>query len=65
MTDKEKLEQLLKEFGLGYNLSPYNKHDDHSILLEADYGNVSGYSCFTADFEFDKNGKFKSCGIWE
>lgn len=65
MTDKEKLENLLKEFGIGYNLNPDGNYIDHSIVLEADYGNVEGYPGFIAGFKFDSNGKFEYVGVWE
>jgi len=61
MTDKEKLVQLLQEFGVGCREKPegikvggYNK-----------YKKVSGYSGFYTLFEFDKVGNFVRMGAWE
>ena len=36
-----------------------------SVILEAGHGNVKGYDDFFAEFEFDRDGKHKKCGIWE
>jgi hypothetical protein len=59
MTDKEKLENLFMEFGLGFS------ENKQQINLEVGFTKVDGYSGFCVKFNFDDNGNFKDAGIWE
>ncbi len=62
-TDKEKLEELLTEFGVGFNQEP----SKHRFVISCEAGNnkIGGYCGFYTDFEFDLNGKFVSMGAYE
>lgn len=68
-SDKQKLESLLKEFGITHSdNSHYNARmfwTDNSVVLYSGSGNVEGYSDFYCKFEFDEQGKFISVGVWE
>lgn len=59
MTDREKLLALLREWKIQPVL------ENTTVTLEAQFGNVLGYSGFAADFQFDESGKFESVGVWE
>ncbi len=59
-TDREKLEELLKLFGVGTTTEGEN-----SIEIMAGDTKVKGYSGFYASFNFDKDGKFETVGVWE
>ena len=61
MTDKEKLCNLLTEFGVGWReikegvkCGGYHK-----------YEKITGYYGFYTLFEFDDDGKFLQMGAWE
>ena len=53
MTDKEKLEALLTEFGVMFNGT------EESVTIE------QGYPGFYTQFDFDDNGKFEHVGAYE
>lgn len=68
MTDKEKLETLFTEFGVGCVSDPdyIQRKDGRSVILcEESAGKIGGYNGFYTLFEFDKNGKFIEMGAWE
>lgn len=52
MTDKEKLEALLTEFGVPFN------DTEESVTIE------QGYVGFYTQFDFDDNGKFQHVGAY-
>jgi len=62
MTDKEKLCDLLTEFGVGWREKPY-----YTIKCGGynSYNKIGGYSSFYTLFEFDEDGKFIQMGAWE
>ena len=67
MTDLEKLQSLLTEFGVEFNLltAPGNEISA-SIDCQANvHTKVVGYAGFSVDFNFDKDGKFIEIGVWE
>lgn len=59
MTDKEKLEILMKEFRIGY------ESDKNGISCVEGGEKIAGYSGFYADFRFDDNGSFLDMAVWE
>jgi len=59
MTNKEKLENLLREFDV-----EFTSNDVDTSCLEGDK-KVDGYSGFYVDFKFDLNGKFIKMEILE
>lgn len=61
-TDKQKLEALFTEFGIGFKP---NEHTENSIVCEKGDAKIGGYSGFTAQFDFDENGKFQEMSVWE
>ena len=61
VTDKEKLEKLLTEFGVEYQ----NRNDINVIKCEQGYKKVGGYIDFYTSFEFNIDGSFKEIGAWE
>lgn len=61
MTDKEKLEKLLTEFGVGWR----NKPDGIKCGGSNTYDKIDDYSGFYTLFEFDAEGNFTSMGAWE
>ena len=63
MSDKEKLEKLLNEFGIGFIEEKENKKT--YIVCEEGFNKVFGYTGFAARFIFDKNGKFYRMVIYE
>jgi hypothetical protein len=62
-TDKQKLIDLLNDFGIKF------REESRTITINVDRDSkdskVSGYSGFFTEFEFDKNGKFEDMGVWE
>lgn len=64
MTDFEKWEQFLDDFGIGYNVET---RDGQPVLIVMEQGlsNVSGYNGFFTDVSFTPDGKFLSIGAWE
>lgn len=72
MTDSERLEQLLHDFGISFR-----KVDDNGAQTGSPTGGwyitftanestrVGGYYGFSADFEFAADGKFVRAGVWE
>lgn len=69
MTDKEKLEQLLTEFGVGFkNHDPANPEwptGPNCISCFGSDARIDGYGGFYTLFEFDEQGKFIKMGAWE
>lgn len=67
MTDKEKVEALFKELGIGYELDyPMGCNGELRIVCKAlSCKNVEGYDGFVAIFNFDRDGKFDRLGVWE
>lgn len=67
-TDKEKLEAVFNELGIGYNQmrKDYLKKGAHSgIWFNYAHKGVDGYMSFYTQFEFDESGKFIGAGVWE
>lgn len=74
MNDKQKLIQMLLDFGVSFkeqrckNARGWNDGVEfgNSLYGEWDESNkVDGYSGFFTQFEFDENGKFVCVGAWE
>jgi len=68
MTDKEKLEKLLTEFGVKFSIGQQEGWHDTITVIENLYdrnSKVGGYCGFYTTFVFDKTGKFISMGAWE
>ena len=59
MTDKDKLKQLLTDFGIGFEEKP------NVIIIKEGMNKVSGYYGFLATFDFDETGKSLGVGIGE
>lgn len=60
MTDKEKLKQLLNDFGIQF------LENESQISLEADTEKVGGYSGFTCEFNFEiPTDRFLTVNMWE
>ena len=69
-TQKERLEELLKEFQIRYINNEHkdargNWSDNCVVIHEGYKNNVGGYLDFYCQFEFDEQGKFMSVGVWE
>lgn len=69
MTDIEKFKELYNSLGVEYQydnetiyLGDYY-HEDEVVTVAGD--SVEGYSGFYTIIEFDKDGKFKSQGVYE
>lgn len=61
MTDRDKLINLLLEFGVEFKV-----HDsDNDIICKEGDKKISGYPSFYTLFEFDENGRFIAIGAWE
>jgi hypothetical protein len=62
-TDKQKLAALLTEFGIKFEEKMF------TVTLEVDKftkgSKIFGYSGFSADFNFNDDGKFLTMEIWE
>ena len=58
-TDKEKLKDLLTEFGVEFE----ERHED--ITCHEGDVKVDGYSCFYTTFTFDEKGAFVKMGAYE
>jgi len=75
ISDKEKLMQLLTEFGIRFKEEVEEGNSNiHLIEIGTDFWNgkdyihqktVDGYVGFYARFSFDKKGKFLILGLWE
>lgn len=74
MTHKDRLVELLKDFGVGFKdtSNPVWRSDDYdpkicgsSILCEKGMDLVGGYNGFCAEFVFDSSGKFIVVNLWE
>lgn len=67
MTDKEKLTDLFNEFGIELRDHGYcgDIEENKLFLVEGHTEKIKGYSGFFTHFEFDDEGKFIECGIWE
>ena len=69
MTDRQRLIDLLDNWGVGYRHAPSldlkEEPDEGDVVIEAYLGNVEGYSGFYTVFEFNDDGTFRSVGIWE
>ena len=64
LTDKEKLEELLKEFGVEFSITPHNT-GEWAVECRKGDTKVDGYSGFFTRFTFTADGKFKDIGAWE
>jgi len=63
MTDLEKLEALLNEFGVSYDT---NKESSRTtITCIQGHSKVDGYGGFYVEFEFNQDGSFEQMGLWE
>ena len=60
MTDKDKLKDLLTEFGVEFKLD-----EDGDVKCKEGKRGVTGYSWFYTTFEFHECGTFKQMGAWE
>ncbi len=68
MTDLEKMETLLREFGVGYQrFEKIEGKKGRIVQLLCREGNekIGGYSFFCTTFDFDQDGKFEEMGAWE
>ena len=65
MTDKEKLEKLLTEFGVEYREKSGEMVDIDIIQCKEGCKKVGGYIDFYTSFEFNIDGSFKEMGAWE
>lgn len=73
MTDSERLEQLLHDFGISFKKEPndaFIRPDDpaggwYITITAKESTKVDGYFGFFADFTFDANGKFVVAGVGE
>ena len=61
MTDKEKLCNVLTEFGVEWR----EKEDGIKCGGFNTYAKIDGYGGFYTMFEFDDKGKFIQMGAWE
>lgn len=59
MSDKDKLKDLLKEFGVGF------KEEEDAIVLETGDTKVDGYAGAMAFFTFDADNKFTGIEMGE
>ena len=65
MTDKDKLINLLTEFGVDFSINNENGEEVSIVeCYEGDTG-VIGYSGFWVGFMFNLDDSFKQIGIWE
>lgn len=70
-TDRQKLEELLTEFGVEYKEANYCRDSVHKVLTtECDKymkhnKGCTGYAGFYTTFQFDEQGKFVQIGSWE
>lgn len=60
MSDKEKLQTLFEEFGVGFKCVDTNR-----VELEEGEPKIGGYSGFYTVFNFDKDGNFIGVRLWE
>lgn len=75
MTDKEKLQSLFSEFGIGYfsdddaQIDVMYGETSHAVFLENPIAGrnekIDGYGGFYARFNFDDDGKFVNVGLFE
>ena len=67
MTDREKLTKLFDELGISLRDHAYchDPEKDSLFLVEGHTDKIGGYSGFYTSFDFDSDGKFIKCGIWE
>lgn len=61
MTDRDKLINLLSEFGVGFEAHETNKY----ILCMQGKEKIDGYLSFYTVFDFDEDGKFINMGAWK
>lgn len=59
LSDKEKLEALFTEFGVGF------ESGNNSVCCKSGADKIDGFAFFFTIFEFDAAGKFKGAGLWE
>lgn len=64
-TDKQKLEDLLIEFGVGFKSDVFSNVDRSYIKCKEGRDKVGGYVEFYTNFEFDLDGEFIELGAWE
>lgn len=71
-TDKQKLEALFTEFGIGFKHVPSfrigpnaNVPSETTIYCSAKEARIDGYNGFETSFEFDADGKFVKMDIYE
>lgn len=66
MTDLEKLESLLKDWGVGFKRTKEeNVSNEDVIRCSEGSAKIDGYADFFTEFFFDKDGKFLRMGAWE
>lgn len=71
MTDLEKLQSVLTEVGIDYEMNPARKvlgmHEGFDALFIGEgIGKCDGYHDFFAAFNFDKtSGRLVNYGVWE
>jgi hypothetical protein len=72
LTDKQKLEALFTEFGIGFKRIPSfsigpnaNVPSETTIYCSANEARIDGYNGFETSFEFDADGKFVKMDIYE
>lgn len=62
-TDKERLQELLDDFGVGYD--PEIDGDEDGLTCGAGSDKIGGHIGFFAEFVFDEKGKFLNMRVWE
>lgn len=65
MTDLNKTKNLFSELGLGFRETQWDENLVLELRVEPGREKITGYSCFCADFKFDKEGKFLEVVITE
>lgn len=60
-TDREKLKELLSDFGI----TGYSEDEKKISIKDRCCDKASGYFRFYVDFEFDGSGKFLNMGLYE
>jgi len=64
-TDKDKLKEMLREFGVGFGEEDSVVYEIDSVVCEVGNSKVEGYAGAITYFNFDKDGKFVGMDIGE
>jgi len=63
VSDFEKMKALFTEFGIEFEV--VEKEEFDNIFLDAGKKKVEGYNGFFTYFKFNKDGTFRSAGLYE